>query len=94
MDDGRVDGETGGADALANADNLILVDEADREVGYLSKARCHDGRGVRQRPAFAAAIYGAAGQQRQNGRPARRGQRAETTTTRPFSHERCGRPSA
>jgi isopentenyl-diphosphate Delta-isomerase len=61
MDDGRADGETGGADALAEADTLILVDEADHEVGYLSKARCHDGRGVLHR-AFSLLIFNTAGE--------------------------------
>jgi len=30
-------------------DELILVDPADRELGYLSKERCHDGAGVLHR---------------------------------------------
>lgn len=30
-------------------DELILVDREDREIGYLSKARCHDGDGVLHR---------------------------------------------
>ena len=38
-------------DEVASADSeaLILVDEADREVGHLSKTKCHDGQGVLHR---------------------------------------------
>ncbi|HEY6515604.1 MAG TPA: isopentenyl-diphosphate Delta-isomerase [Steroidobacteraceae bacterium] len=46
----------GGSDSPAEAESLILVDEADREVGYLSKARCHEGRGVLHR-AFSLLIF-------------------------------------
>ena len=35
--------------AALDSEALILVDEADREVGHLSKARCHDGQGVLHR---------------------------------------------
>jgi isopentenyl-diphosphate delta-isomerase len=35
---------------------LILVDEHDREIGYLSKAACHDGDGVLHR-AFSIFIF-------------------------------------
>lgn len=45
-----------GHDSSAESDSLILVDEADREVGYMSKARCHDGRGVLHR-AFSLLIF-------------------------------------
>jgi len=45
-----------GSDNSAEAESLILVDEADREVGYLSKARCHEGRGVLHR-AFSLLIF-------------------------------------
>ncbi len=41
---------------LADSDALILVDEADREVGFLSKALCHDGQGVLHR-AFSLLIF-------------------------------------
>src|ERR1700678_4090015 len=40
----------------ADSDALILVDEADRSVGYLSKARCHEGRGILHR-AFSLLIF-------------------------------------
>jgi isopentenyl-diphosphate delta-isomerase len=40
---------------------LILVDETDREVGHLSKARCHQGRGVLHR-AFSLLIFNDAGE--------------------------------
>jgi isopentenyl-diphosphate Delta-isomerase len=39
---------------------LILVDEADREVGHMSKVLCHDGRGVLHR-AFSLLIFNASG---------------------------------
>jgi isopentenyl-diphosphate delta-isomerase len=40
----------------ADGEPLILVDEADREVGHLSKAQCHEGRGVLHR-AFSILIF-------------------------------------
>jgi len=43
-------------DFPADIDALILVDEADREVGSLSKALCHDGQGVLHR-AFSLLIF-------------------------------------
>ena len=61
MDDGRVAMRTEGAQSLAEADTLILVDEADREVGHLSKAQCHDGRGILHR-AFSLLIFNARGE--------------------------------
>jgi isopentenyl-diphosphate Delta-isomerase len=45
-----------GSDTSAEAESLILVDEADQEVGYLSKARCHEGQGVLHR-AFSLLIF-------------------------------------
>lgn len=42
--------------AVADAESLILVDSADREVGYLDKVRCHAGRGVLHR-AFSLLIF-------------------------------------
>ncbi len=45
-----------GSDSAAEAESLILVDEADREVGYMSKARCHEGRGILHR-AFSLLIF-------------------------------------
>ena len=44
------------ADPTADPDALILVDEADRHVGYMSKAKCHEGRGVLHR-AFSLLIF-------------------------------------
>jgi isopentenyl-diphosphate Delta-isomerase len=44
-----------------DSDSLILVDEADREVGHLDKARCHEGRGVLHR-AFSLLIFNDAGE--------------------------------
>ncbi len=45
-----------GGDTPADAEALILVDETDREVGFMSKERCHDGRGVLHR-AFSLLIF-------------------------------------
>ena len=45
----------------SDSDSLILVDEADREVGHLDKARCHEGRGVLHR-AFSLLIFNDAGE--------------------------------
>ena len=39
-----------------DGESLILVDESDREIGTLSKARCHDGDGVLHR-AFSAFVF-------------------------------------
>src|SRR5579872_829621 len=44
----------------ADSESLILVDEADREVGHLSKVQCHQGRGVLHR-AFSLLIFNGAG---------------------------------
>lgn len=46
----------GGSDSAAEAESLILVDEDDRELGFLSKERCHEGRGVLHR-AFSLLIF-------------------------------------
>ena len=45
----------------SEAEQLILVDEDDREQGFLSKASCHDGAGVLHR-AFSAFLFNAAGE--------------------------------
>ncbi len=47
--------------AAADSDSLILVDECDREVGHLDKARCHQGQGVLHR-AFSLLIFNEAGE--------------------------------
>ncbi len=60
MDDDR-HSENCGADVAADPEPLILVDETDREVGHLSKARCHQGRGVLHR-AFSLLIFNDAGE--------------------------------
>jgi isopentenyl-diphosphate delta-isomerase len=44
-----------------DADQLILVDEADREVGHLGKADCHAGGGILHR-AFSLFIFNASGE--------------------------------
>ena len=48
-------------DISADSESLILVDEADREVGHTSKARCHEGRGLLHR-AFSVLIFNGAGE--------------------------------
>jgi isopentenyl-diphosphate Delta-isomerase len=50
------DGPNSAHEAAADSEALILVDEADREVGHLSKAQCHDGQGVLHR-AFSLFIF-------------------------------------
>jgi isopentenyl-diphosphate delta-isomerase len=42
-------------------DALILVDEADRSLGFLSKSLCHEGRGVLHR-AFSLLIFNDSGE--------------------------------
>ncbi len=49
-----------GNDTLA-ADALILVDEEDQGVGFMSKAQCHEGRGVLHR-AFSLLIFNERGE--------------------------------
>jgi isopentenyl-diphosphate delta-isomerase len=44
-----------------DTDTLILVDDADREIGHLSKALCHEGRGVLHR-AFSLLIFNGRGE--------------------------------
>jgi isopentenyl-diphosphate delta-isomerase len=51
-----------GADNISpDSDPLILVDEADRVVGHMSKARCHQGGGILHR-AFSLLIFNEAGE--------------------------------
>ena len=61
MDDARADVEVESAESIADADTLILVDEADREVGHMGKAQCHDGRGILHR-AFSLLIFNPEGE--------------------------------
>ena len=44
----------------SDREQLILVDEHDRELGSLSKGECHDGEGVLHR-AFSVFVFDAAG---------------------------------
>jgi len=48
-------------DISPDSDPLILVDEADRVVGHMSKARCHQGGGILHR-AFSLLIFNDAGE--------------------------------
>ncbi|HEY3786079.1 MAG TPA: isopentenyl-diphosphate Delta-isomerase [Steroidobacteraceae bacterium] len=45
----------------ADSESLILVDEADREVGHLSKVECHRGQGILHR-AFSLLIFNGEGE--------------------------------
>jgi isopentenyl-diphosphate delta-isomerase len=45
----------------SEAEELILVDEGDREIGHLSKAECHDGDGILHR-AFSIFIFNRRGE--------------------------------
>src|SRR5882762_5420454 len=61
-----------GADDIApDSEPLILVDEADREVGHMSKAQCHQGGGVLHR-AFSLLIFNDAGELLLQSSPTRR----------------------
>jgi isopentenyl-diphosphate delta-isomerase len=53
--------ELGSGRAASDSESLILVDEADREVGHLDKAQCHQGQGVLHR-AFSLLIFNDAGE--------------------------------
>jgi isopentenyl-diphosphate delta-isomerase len=46
---------------MTDSDALILVDEADRRLGHLSKALCHEGRGILHR-AFSLLIFNGGGE--------------------------------
>jgi isopentenyl-diphosphate Delta-isomerase len=48
-------------DDAADSELLILVDAADREVGFMDKSACHDGAGVLHR-AFSLLIFNQAGE--------------------------------
>jgi len=45
----------------SDAEELILVDEDDTEIGFLSKAKCHDGTGVLHR-AFSLFLFNESGE--------------------------------
>ncbi len=45
----------------SEAEELILVDDDDRETGFLSKGACHDGAGVQHR-AFSLFLFNSAGE--------------------------------
>jgi isopentenyl-diphosphate delta-isomerase len=57
------EGSRGAEHAVVSSDEepLILVDESDREVGFLSKGKCHDGQGVLHR-AFSLFVFNSAGE--------------------------------
>ena len=45
----------------SESEQLILVDESDNELGYLSKQKCHDGEGILHR-AFSLFVFNADGE--------------------------------
>ena len=45
----------------SQSEELILVDESDNELGYLSKQQCHDGEGILHR-AFSLFVFNADGE--------------------------------
>jgi isopentenyl-diphosphate Delta-isomerase len=58
----EVRGSRGGGPPIApESEALILVDEADREVGHLDKVQCHQGQGVLHR-AFSLLIFNGVGE--------------------------------
>lgn len=61
MDDRRDTDCAGARTGSPDTEALILVDSADREVGHLSKERCHEGRGVLHR-AFSLWIFNERGE--------------------------------
>jgi isopentenyl-diphosphate Delta-isomerase len=61
MDNVRASRADACTDVAADSEPLILVDECDREVGHLSKALCHAGRGVLHR-AFSLLIFNQVGE--------------------------------
>jgi isopentenyl-diphosphate Delta-isomerase len=61
MDELRHVNRLGDDGIMADSDALILVDEADRRLGHLSKEACHEGRGVLHR-AFSLLIFNGRGE--------------------------------
>src|SRR6202046_4797670 len=61
MDELRHVNRLGDDGIMADSDALILVDEADRRLGHLSKEACHQGRGVLHR-AFSLLIFNGRGE--------------------------------
>jgi len=61
MDDVRAGYGGAFGEVAAEGEPLILVDESDREVGHMSKAQCHAGRGILHR-AFSLLIFNDAGE--------------------------------
>lgn len=61
MDEIQNNNQSTASDFIADSDALILVDAADHSVGQLSKALCHEGRGIRHR-AFSLLIFNGSGQ--------------------------------
>lgn len=53
--------ERRGVDSPVASEQLILVDEADGEIGYMDRARCHAGRGMLHR-AFSLLIFNGNGE--------------------------------
>ena len=60
-DNRSASGGLGVSGMAADSEALILVDEADREVGHLSNVSCHEGHGVLHR-AFSILIFNGNGE--------------------------------
>jgi isopentenyl-diphosphate Delta-isomerase len=54
-------GQSEASEVAEESESLILVDEADREIGHMSKLRCHQGRGILHR-AFSVLIFNRRGE--------------------------------
>ncbi len=53
--------QPGRGDIVLDSEPLILVDDADREIGHLDRANCHAGSGVLHR-AFSLLIFNGSGE--------------------------------
>jgi isopentenyl-diphosphate delta-isomerase len=61
MDEFHGNQSAAASNITTDSDSLILVDEADRKVGNLSKVQCHQGRGILHR-AFSLLIFNGSGE--------------------------------
>jgi isopentenyl-diphosphate Delta-isomerase len=61
IDKCRQETELNNSRTMTDSDALILVDQADRPLGQLSKQRCHEGRGILHR-AFSLLIFNSLGE--------------------------------
>lgn len=61
IDKFRQESELNNSRTMTDSDDLILVDQADRRLGQLSKQRCHEGLGILHR-AFSLLIFNSRGE--------------------------------